>query len=414
MQSGSIPFCRPTIEQEEIDSVVASMKSGWITTGPKVQEFEKMFRERYGRSHAIALNSATAGLHVVLAALGVGPGDEVITTSLTWPSTTNMVELLGAKSVFAEVLDGTLLIDPADVKRKITPKTKAIVPVHYCGAPVDLDALHRVIDEKGGKGRIALVEDAAHAVGTSYKGRPTGKGPDPVVFSFHPIKNITTGEGGVVLTDDAKLADRMRVMRFHGVQKDSWTRYASGGSPRYEVIEPGWKYNMLDLQAAIGIEQLKKLDRFNRRRAQLATLYGELLADVPEVRPLTLPDYEHEHAWHLYIVRLDLKKVAIGRDEFMAELSSLGVNAGLHFTPVHLHKHYATKYGIKPGSMPITEAAGEEIMSLPLYPLLTPEDVERVVAAIKTVVAKHSTNKTAKSSPTATAAKSETKHARHA
>ncbi len=388
-KSGAIPFCRPTIEQEEIDTVVASLKSGWITSGPKVVEFEKMFRERYHQPFALSVNSATAGLHVVLAALGIGPGDEVITTSMTWPATCNVAELLGAKSVFTDVLDGTLLIDPADVKRKLTPRTRAVIPVHHCGAPADLDALHAVIDPYAKQHgiKIALIEDAAHAVGTEYKGRPTGVGSDPVVFSFHPIKNITTGEGGMIVTNDAALAERMRILKFHGVQKDSWTRYASGGSPRYEVIEPGWKYNMLDLQAGLGIEQLKKVERFNARRAQLAKLYDELLAGVPEVRPLARPAYPHVHAWHLYVVRLDLSKVSIGRDEFIAELGQEGIGVGLHFTPVHLHKYYAEKYGYQRGDLPVVEQAGEEIMSLPLYPLLTDADVRRVVDAIKRVAA---------------------------
>jgi UDP-4-amino-4-deoxy-L-arabinose-oxoglutarate aminotransferase len=385
----NIPFCRPTLEQEEIDTVVASLKSGWITTGPKVIEFERMFRERFHQPHALALNSATAGLHVVLAALGIGPGDEVITTPLTWPATTNVVELLGAKTVFAEVLDGSLLIDPADVKRRITPRTKAIIPVHYCGAPADLDALHAAIDSSGGKGRITLIEDAAHALGTEYKGRPTGVGSDPVVFSFHPIKNITTGEGGMVMTDRADLAERMRILRFHGVQKDSWTRYASGGSPRYEVLEPGWKYNMLDLQAGLGIEQLKKLERFNHRRAELAALYLDLLKGVEEVRPLTRPAYPHVHAWHLFIVRLALDRLDVGRDEFFAELGADGIGCGLHFTPVHLHRHYAQKYGWKAGDLPVAERAGEEMFSLPLYPLLSEDDVRRVVDTMKRRVARH-------------------------
>lgn len=387
----AIPFCRPTIEQEEIDTVVASLKSGWITSGPKVVEFEKMFRERFKQPHALSLNSATAGLHVVLAALGIGPGDEVITTSMTWPATCNVAELLGAKSVFTDVVDGTLLMDPADLKKRLTPKTRAVIPVHHCGAPADLDAIHAVIDPyaKSIGHKITLVEDAAHAVGTAYKGRPTGTSSDPVVFSFHPIKNITTGEGGMVVTNDDALAERMRILKFHGVQKDSWTRYASGGSPRYEVIEPGWKYNMLDLQAGLGIEQLKKVERFNARRTELAKLYDELLKNVPEVRPLARPDYPHVHAWHLYVVRLDLKSVDIGRDEFIGELGQEGIGAGLHFTPVHLHRHYAKKYGYKRGDLPVVEQAGEEILSLPLYPLLTDADVRRVVETMKRVLARH-------------------------
>jgi UDP-4-amino-4-deoxy-L-arabinose-oxoglutarate aminotransferase len=384
-----LPFCRPTIGDEEIASVVESLRSGWITTGPKVLAFEGMFRDRLKVPHAVALNSATAGLHVALAALGIGPGDEVITTSMTWPSTMNMVELLGGKTVLADVIPGTLMIDPADVARKITERTRAIVPVHYAGAPADLDALEAVVAQ-GGRGRpIPLIEDAAHALGTFYKGREIGAGAHTTVFSFHPIKNITTGEGGMVTTRDDKLAERMRILRFHGVSKDSWSRYGKSASPRYEVLEPGWKYNMLDLQAGLGIEQMKKLERFNGQRTELAARYAELLADVPEVRPLDQVSYDHVHAWHLYIVRLDLPRLSIGRDEFMGELGKLGIGVGLHFTAVHRHRYYADKYGFRPGDFPHSDAAGESIVSLPLYPLLTPENQDRVVAAIRKVVGAH-------------------------
>ena len=384
-----LPFCRPTIEEEEIASVVESLRSGWITTGPKVLAFEAIFRDRLKVPHAVALNSATAGLHVALAALGIGPGDEVITTSMTWPSTMNMVELLGGKTVLADVIPGTLMIDPADVARKITERTRAIVPVHYAGAPADLDALEAVIAKRGGGRPIALIEDAAHALGTFYKGREIGAGAHTTVFSFHPIKNITTGEGGMVTTRDEKLAERMRILRFHGVSKDSWSRYGKSASPRYEVIEPGWKYNMLDLQAALGIEQMRKLERFNGQRTELAARYAEQLADVPEVRPLEAVPYDHVHAWHLYIVRLDLARLSIGRDEFMGELGKLGIGVGLHFTAVHRHRYYADKYGFNPGDLPHSDAAGESIVSLPLYPLLTPEKQDRVVAAIRQVVGAH-------------------------
>jgi UDP-4-amino-4-deoxy-L-arabinose-oxoglutarate aminotransferase len=377
-----IPFCRPTLEEEEIASVVESLRSGWITTGPKVLGFEAQFRERLKVPHAVSVNSATGGLHIALAALDIGPGDEVITTSITWPSTVNVIELLGAKPVFADVLPGTLLLDPADVARKITPRTRALVPVHYAGAPADIDALEAVIHGRD----ITLIEDAAHALGTQYKGVEIGAGRNMAVFSFHPIKNITTGEGGMITTRDEKLADRMRRLRFHGVSKDAWSRYSRNSSPRYEVVEPGWKYNMLDIQAALGIEQMKKLDRFNRARTELAQRYGKLLADVPEVTPLALPGYAHLHAWHLYIVQVDLRVLEKGRDEFMAEMGRAGIGVGLHFTPVHLHKFYAEKYGFKLGDLPVSEAAGEAIVSLPLYPRLTAEQQDRVVAAVRTAV----------------------------
>jgi len=375
-----IPFCRPTIEDEEIASVVESLKSGWITTGPKVQAFEKIFRDRLGVPHALALNSGTAALHVLLAAMNLRPGDEVMSTSLTWPSTFNDAELLGLKSVFVDVLPGTLLMDPADVKRKLTKRTKAIIPVHYAGAPADLDAIAAAAPG------VAVIDDAAHAVGTWYKGVEIGAGKTPAVFSFHPIKNITTGEGGIVTTRSDELAAQMKLLRFHGVNKDSASRYAKAASPRYEVLRPGYKYNMLDLQAALGIEQMKKLERFNKTRAELAMRYHAAFADVPEIHVPESPKYAHVHAWHLYIVQVDLDRLTIDRDAFMAKMGELGIGVGLHFTAVHLHKYYREKYGMKEGDLPVTEKICERIVSLPLYPRLTHAEQDRVIAAVKKVV----------------------------
>jgi UDP-4-amino-4-deoxy-L-arabinose-oxoglutarate aminotransferase len=285
--------------------------------------------------------------------------------------------------VFDDVIPGTLLIDPADVRRRVTERTRAVIPVHYAGAPADLDALS---DAACGR---PVLEDAAHAVGTRYRGVEVGAGPNAAVFSFHPIKNLTTGEGGMVTTRDDALAARMRLLRFHGVDKDSAARNAGIGSPRYEVVEPGWKYNMLDLQAALGIEQLRKLERFNRERAALAARYDAAFADLLQVRPLETPAYDHHHAWHLYIVRLDLAALTIGRDEFIAELRKLGVGAGLHFTAVHLHRWYREKYGFRAGDLPVTEDACERILSLPLYPLLGTERQDRVIDAVRRVVREH-------------------------
>lgn len=375
-----IPFCRPTIEDEEIASVVESMKSGWITTGPKVQAFEKIFRDRLGVPHAVALNSATAGLHVLLASMDLAPGDEILTTALTWPSTVNDAELLGLRPVFADVIPGTLLLDPADVMRKITPRTKAIIPVHYAGAPADLDAIAAVAPG------VPVVDDAAHAVGTFYKGVEIGAHGNDAIFSFHPIKNITTGEGGIVTTRSGERAERMRLLRFHGVNKDSASRYAKAASPRYEVIRPGWKYNMLDLQAAIGVEQMKKLERFNGARSEQASRYHAAFADVPEIAVPAVPKYDHVHAWHLYAIQIDLDALTIDRDAFMAEMGKLGIGVGLHFTAVHLHRYYREKYGFKEGDLPVTERACERIVSLPLYPRLTRAEQDRVVAAVKQVV----------------------------
>jgi len=300
-----LPFCRPTIEEEEIGEVVDSLESGWITTGPKVARFEEAFREWSGGQEAIAVNSATAGLHLALATLDLNPGDEVITTPITWPSTANNIEITGAKTVFADVDKDTLQISPDEIARNITDRTRAVIPVHFAGAPCDLGPIRRICDSQD----LELIEDAAHAAGTRYKGTLVGSDSKIAVFSIHPIKSMTTGEGGMILCNDRTRAERMRRLRFHGISRDVWRRYARGGTPQYEVIEPGYKYNMLDIQAAIGIHQFRKLERFNRRRRGLAENYLRLLEDIPELLPLSPPMYDHCHAWHLFVVRLDIDRL---------------------------------------------------------------------------------------------------------
>ena len=378
-----LPFSRPVIEEDEIAEVVACLRSGWITSGPRVARFEEMVRARVGAAHAVALNSATAGLHVVLHALGVGPGSEVIVPSITWASTANVVELLGARTVLADVDASTLQLDPAEVARRLTPRTRAVIPVHYAGAPADLDAIRAVV---AGRDDVTVVEDAAHAIGTSYRGRATGSGVTIAVFSFHPIKNITTGEGGMVVCDDAAFAERLRLLRFHGVSKDAWKRYARGGAPQYEVVEPGYKYNMLDIQAALGVVQLPKLDRFIAERRRLAERYDRLLADVAGIRPIGRVAYEAEHAWHLYVVRVDLARLSTGRDTIVADLAEENVGVGLHFTALHGHVYYRERYGLRADDLPHAAAASDEIMSLPLYPGLRDEDQDDVVAALQRVL----------------------------
>ena len=380
-----LPFSRPTIEEDEIAEVVDSLRSGWITTGPKVVRFEELFLQRLGVTQAVAVNSATAGLHLAVAALNLRPEDEVIVPALTWAATANVVELCGARTVFADVDPDTLCIDPADVARRITPRTRAIIPVHFAGQPVDLDALAALAREH----RLVIIEDAAHALGTTYRGREVGTSGHVAVFSFHPIKNITTGEGGMITCNDAALADRLRTLRFHGVSKNAWNRFRGGGVPQYDVLEPGWKYNMLDLQAALGLRQMTKLDRFNARRRELAARYDARLRDVPELRPLAPTRYPSTSACHLYIVRLDLAAVDLDRNDFMQALGAENIGTGLHFPALHLSSHYAARYGYRPGSLPAAEAAGESILSLPLYPLLTEADQDDVVAAIGRVLRAH-------------------------
>jgi len=379
-----VPFCRPTIEQEEIKEVVDSLKSGWITTGPKVVALEKAFKDLLGQE-AIAVNSATAGLHLALKCLNLKKGDEVITTSITWPSTVNNIEICGAKPIFADVERHTLQIDPCEIEKRITKNTKAVIPVHFAGAPVDLDKIREICEPRG----IEIIEDAAHAIGTRYQGRLIGSDSKVAVFSFHPIKNITTGEGGMILTSDQKWAERMKRLRFHGISRDAWRRYSKGGTPQYEVIEPGFKYNMLDIQAAIGLHQLKKLENFNKKRKILAENYLDLLKGIEGISPLSSPSYDHCHAWHLFVVRLELERLDIDRDDFIMELQENGVGVGLHFPAIHLQKYYRERYSFKKGLLPNSEWNSERLFSLPLYPLLTKRDQEKVVDVLSKLLKRH-------------------------
>jgi len=380
-----LPFSQPLLGDEEIEELVACVRSGWITTGPRTAQFEQLFQERLGAAHAVAVCSASAGWHITAHALGIGEGDEVIVPAITWASSANMVELLGARAVFADVMPDTLQVDPADVARRITPRTRAVIPVHFAGAPCDLQALRALLEGTG----IALVEDAAHALGTWHQGQEIGTDAQIAIFSFHPIKNMTTGEGGMVVVNDDALAERLRLLRFHGVTKDAWSRYNKKGAPEYEVVEPGYKYNMLDMQAALGLRQLPKLDGFNWRRAQLAARYTDLLRVLPEVRPLARVPYAHHHAWHLYIVRIEQDALHVGRNEVIDDLARANIGAGLHFPPLHTQPYYRTKYHLRPEDCPRAADVGSRILSLPLYPSMKEEDQDDVITALERIVRRH-------------------------
>ncbi|MGA7875426.1 MAG: aminotransferase class I/II-fold pyridoxal phosphate-dependent enzyme [Desulfoferrobacter sp.] len=386
VRSSFLPFSKPTIGEEEINEVVDSMKTGWLTTGPKVAMLEEAFCEWSGGQHAIAVNSATSGLHLALAILNLSDGDEVITTPVTWPSTANNIELCGAKTVFADVHKDTLQIDPSEVEKRITARTRAVIPVHFGGAPCDLDLLHEICRVRG----LSLIEDAAHAVGTRYKERLVGSDSEIAVFSFHPIKNMTTGEGGMILCREEDKAARMRMLRFHGISRDAWKRYSKGGTPQYEVHEPGFKYNMLDIMAGIGIHQFKRLDEFNAKRSALANNYLRLFENVPQISPLGQMPYPHQHAWHLFVVRLEIDTLMIDRDNFLQELQAENIGIGLHFPAVHLQRYYRERYRYKMGDFPNAEWNSARLFSLPLYPLLTEADQLDVAAAIKKIIRRHS------------------------
>jgi UDP-4-amino-4-deoxy-L-arabinose-oxoglutarate aminotransferase len=375
-----LPFSRPSITDDDIAAVNKVLRSGWITTGAQSAELERQFATAVGVQHAVALTSATAGMHVVLRALGIGPGDEVVTPSMTWVSTVNLVALAGATPVFVDVDRDTLMTTADRVAAAITPRTKLIVPVHFAGASLDLKPLRELAAAK----RIPLVEDAAHAAGTEYDGKPTGAG-GTAIYSFHPIKNLTTGEGGLVTTDDADFAARLRRLRFHGLGADAFQRDTQGRAPQAEVIEPGYKYNLPDMNAVLGLSQLARLAEMNGKRAALAARYAELLAGVEGVLPLGAPKHPQRHSWHLYIVRVDPQTAGLTRDAFMERLKAHGIGTGLHFRAAHTHKYYREHHPPRT-PLPNTEWNSDRVCSLPLFPDMPLADVDRVVDAIRAVL----------------------------
>ncbi|MFO0981097.1 MAG: aminotransferase class V-fold PLP-dependent enzyme [Planctomycetota bacterium] len=378
-----LPISRPSLGDDEINEVVDSLRSGWITTGPKVQKFEEALKAYVGSKEMVAIASATAGLHVALLALDLKPEDEVITTPMTFAATLNTIMLAGAKPVLVDIDPDTLQIRPELVASAITSRTRVLMPVHFAGQPVDLDALRALARNHG----LRMLEDAAHAIGTEYQGEKIGARADIAVFSFHPMKNITTGEGGAIATSDAALAERTRLLRFHGITKDAWKRYSSSGTPRYQVMLPGLKYNMMDIQAALGIHQLKKLDRFIERRTALAHRYHELLEGIPGVRPFAAVRYPHRHAWHLYIIRVDQAKAGLSRDQLIGALAEDGIGTGLHYEAAHLHPYYREHLNLA-GKLPAAELCSEQILSIPFFPDMTEEDQQRVAESIKSHVAR--------------------------
>lgn len=371
-------FHRASIGPEEELEVVQALRSGWLTTGPRTKQFEQVFAKYAGAKHAIAMNSCTAALHVSLVALGVGPGDEVIVPPLTWCSTANVVVHTGATPVFADVLRDTFLIDPASVRARITRKTKAIIPVHYVGQPADVDALR--FDG------IPVIEDAAHAIETVSKGRKVGSISRTTCFSFYATKNITTGEGGMLTTDDDALAEKARILSLHGISRDAWKRYSNEGFKLYEVLAAGFKYNMFDLQAALGLKQLDKVGPMHEARRRLVARYRERLAGVRGIE--VLPQREGPgdvNAFHLLPVLLDSKE---RRDFALQAFPKENVGVGVHFPPVHMEPFYRERYGFKPGLCPVAEDVGTRTLSLPLFPSLDDASLDDVVSAVKKVLAR--------------------------
>ncbi|MCI0650733.1 MAG: aminotransferase class I/II-fold pyridoxal phosphate-dependent enzyme [Planctomycetes bacterium] len=381
LRGAFLPFALPTLGEEEEQEVLAVLRSGWVTTGPRTQRFERQLADYTGAREVVAVNSCTAALHVALAALDIGPGDEVITTPITWPATANVVEHLGATPVFADIERDTFNIDPARIAEKITERTRAIVPVHMAGQPADLQQIHELAEARG----IAVVEDAAHAIGAEYRGKRIGSISRFTCFSFYPIKNITTGEGGAIALNDPADSDRVRRLVLHGITRDAWKRYTNEGSLHWECVEPGYKYNMPDLAAALGIHQLPRLDGFIETRRRFARIYHQAFIDTPElILPRVADDVRHAH--HLFIVMLRAEMLRVDRDGFVQALKKENIGTGIHFRGLHLQPFYRDKYRLEPHDYPNATFTSERIISLPLYPAMSESDVLVVANSVKKLV----------------------------
>lgn len=376
MRKDFLVFGSPMIEQPEIDEVVASLKSGWLGTGPKAHKFEEMFKEYKGSKYAMALNSCTAALHLSMLAIGIKPGDEVIVPAMTFVSTASVVIHAGGIPVFADCEKDTMSIDPEDIERKISPKTKAIIPVHFAGRACNMDAIMDIANRHD----LKVVEDCAHAIETEYHGKKAGTFGDLGCFSFYVTKNIVTGEGGIAITDNENYANMIKIMALHGMSKDAWKRFSDSGYKHYQVLYAGYKYNMMDIQAAIGIHQLPRVDKYWKRRQEIWNRYNEAFKDIPVFTPAPV-ESNTRHAYHLYTLLLDIDNLKITRDEFLDEMTKRNIGVGVHYIALHLHPYYQKKFGYKRGDFPNAEWISDRTVSLPLSAKLTDEDVEDVIVA---------------------------------
>jgi len=374
-------FGSPLIEEEEMAEVLDCMRTGWLGTGPKVQRFEKAFCEYKGQAFAMALNSCTAALHLSILAAGIGDGDEVITTPMTFCATTNAILHAGATPVLVDIDPGTLNIDPRRIEAKITPRTKAILPVHFAGRPCDMDAICAIARKYG----LKLIEDCAHAIETEYKGRKAGTFGDLGCFSFYSTKNVVTGEGGMVTTDNADFAARIKILGLHGMSKDAWKRFSDEGFKHYQVVECGFKYNMMDMQAAIGIHQLAKVDRFWNRRVEIWDRYQSAFADLPIGIPVPF-EKDTRHACHLYTVQIEKDQCGVARDAFLDLMTAQGIGVGVHYLALTEHPYYQETLGWKPEDTPNAVRIGQSTVSLPISPKLSDADVSDVIKAVHRVL----------------------------
>ena len=378
-------FCLPDISEAEVQAVSDTIRSGWWAKGPRTIEFEKQFAQYVGAKYCVGVNSCTAAQHLALLTKGIGPGDEVITTPLTFASTANTILHVGATPVFADIDPDTGLIDPKEIEKKITKKTKAVVPVHYSGLAADLDAIGKLCDAHN----LFLSEDAAHAVETRYNGELIGHHPKGAVcYSFYATKNLACGEGGALVTDDPEIAAKARVLSTHGMSAGSWNRYGKGGSWRYDIEEPGYKYNMFDIQAGLASVQLARMDDMQRRRFEAVRVYEEAFKDIPQLLLQKTPEYCH-HSRHLYILRIVPENLTISRDQFIEELKARNIGVSVHFIALHTMSAYVKRFGFKPEDFPKAYAFSESEISLPLYSTLSVRDAEYVAAAVLDVCKKY-------------------------
>lgn len=376
-------FGKPAIEQPEIDEMVASMNVGWLGTGPKVAKFEEKFKNYIGCGNALALNSCTAVLHLSLLVNGIGQEDEVITTPMTFCATANVIVNVGAKPVFVDINKETMNIDPEKIEAKITNKTKAIVPVHFAGRPCEMDKIMEIAK----KHNLLVIEDAAHAIETIYKGQKIGTIGDITCFSFYVTKNITTGEGGMACLNNQEVADKIKIYALHGMDKDAWKRYSDDGFKHYQVVYPGFKYNMMDLQAAIGMHQLDRIEQYWNRRQEIWKMYNQAFSELPVITPKD-PEPETKHAYHLYTLLIDKDKAGIDRDSLQEALHQENIGTGIHFIALHLHKYYQERFGFKRGDFPNAEYVSDRTISLPMSAALSDQDVEDVISAVRKILKK--------------------------
>ncbi len=379
-------FHRPSFGKEEENEIIQTLRSGWVTTGERTKRFEHDFAEYIGAKYAVGLNSCTAGLHLALICAGVGQGDEVITSPLTFASTANVIAHVGATPVFVDVQPDTLNMDASEIEKKISPKTKAVIPVHFLGQPCDMDDINAVAVKYG----ITVIEDAAHALETVYKGRKIGAISKFTSFSFYATKNITTGEGGMITTDDQQAEEKLRVLSLHGISRDAWKRYSESGYKHWEILYPGFKYNMFDIQAAIGIHQLKKVDRFWQNRKSIVEKYNNAFSNEDAIEPVyqKIKHKGDRNAYHLYVIRLNRHVLTIDRDELLNRIQQRGIGVGVHFRAVHLSPYYANKYGFKKGMLPVAEDNADRVLSLPLYPSLSDTDQDYIIGSVQDILKK--------------------------